>query len=214
MKTALIVIDAQNDYIKENGILYIPYSINIINVINKIQNNFDIVCFTKNEFEKTNKYITNDIKISDSGQYCIKGTDGVKLHENLITNNNIFIRNYNDSYSVTNSKNESGTLLNFLKENGITHVFVCGLPGDYSVKFSLINLNEHFKTYLIIDAIRTLGKLSVFVNFLSSNKIPFIPSKLLTLFLKNINKKNKFYKKNKEDDIYKEFVYYESKYFK
>jgi nicotinamidase/pyrazinamidase len=195
MKTALIVVDIQNDYIKENGKLHIPFSKSIIKKINNIKNNFDLVCYTKNIFPIEKQYNnSNSITISDSGSYCVLGTDGSKIYNDLKINNNIFIRNYDKGYSVlTSVNNKNITLIDYLKNNDITHVFISGLPGDYSIKYSLLDLNKHFKTYMIIDLIRTLGQLEKLIKFLLMKKINLISSLDITNFLEKLNTDKKYY---------------------
>jgi len=210
MKTALLVIDVQNDFIKEDGKLYIPYSKKIIKGINDIKYNFDIVCYTKNIFPIKKEYSnSNNITISDSGKYCVLGTDGAKIYNDLLINNNIFIRNYDSNYSALLSTNNSNiTLLDFLKSNDITHVFVSGVPGDYSVKYSLIDLNKHFKTYMIIDLIRTLGKLDSFINFLIKKRINLINSFDIKNILDKLKTNKKYYLNIKKSNIKKSPLLY------
>jgi len=184
IKTALIVIDLQQEY--TNGILEIPYSSNIVNKINSIQNKFDIVCFVKNIFPKKELPKKEKITISDTGYYCIEDTDGSNFSENLKTNNNVFIRNYDESFGVLNSKNGDVSLYDFLKKNDITHVFLSGLPGDYSVKYTSLESIDKFKTYIIIDAIKTINKMDVFINYIISRKIPFIDTNDISMVLKGL----------------------------
>jgi len=206
MKTALIIVDVQNDYIKDNGLIHIPYSINIIDNINNIKDNFDIICFTKNISEK-NTLIKNitDIRISDNGFFCVKDTNGSEIHDKLsTTDNNVFIRNYNESFSGLLGKNSNNmTLLEYLQNNNITHTFVCGLPGDYSVKYTVIDLLKYFKTYLILDATRTLGKLNNLIYVLIKNKIPIITTNRIKRFLKQLNTTKKYYINKNLDFIHK-----------
>lgn len=183
-KTALIVIDLQEEY--TNGKLEIPYSSNIVNKVNSIQNKFDIVCFVKNIFPKREVSKKGKITISDTGHYCVDGTDGVEFSKDLKTNDNIFIRNYDDSFSVFNSKNGEVILTDFLKENGITHLFLSGLPGDYSIKYTALESIDKFKTYIIIDAVKTINKMNTFVNYIVSRKIPFIDTNDINIVLKGL----------------------------
>ena len=203
IKTALLVIDLQEEY--TSGILEIPYSSNIVNKVNSIQNKFDTVCFIKNIFPKKDNPKKGKTTISDTGHYCIKGTDGTNFSKDLKTNDNIFIRNYNDSFGVLNSKNGDTLLYDFLKGNGITHLFLCGLPGDYSIKYTALESIGKFKTYIIIDAIKTINKLNTFVQYLVGRKIPFIDTNDVNLVLKGLTSKPGDIKKKKKD--YNDYKY-------
>lgn len=198
MKTALIIIDFQNEFI--NGKLKINYSENIIKKINKIQSKFDIVCFTKNIFKNINNNELTDIKIKDFGFYCIENSKSSEFPDNLKINTNIFERSYRSynsdtfCFSSINAKNSHNkTLLDFLKENNIDNIYICGLPGDYSIKDTSLDLIKHFKTYVIIDMIKNLNNnLNDTVNFFLINKIGIINSYDLDMVLKNLNlEKNK-----------------------
>jgi len=184
IKTALIVIDLQEEY--TNGILEIPYSSNIVSKVNSIKNKFDIVCFVKNIFPKKELPKKERITISDTGYYCIEDTDGAKFPEDLEINDNIFIRNYDESFGVFNSKNGEVCLHDFLKENDITHLFLSGLPGDYSIKYTALESIDKFKTYIIIDAIKTINKMNIFVDYIVSRKIPFIDTNDISIVLKGL----------------------------
>jgi len=204
IKTALIVVDLQNDYI--NGKLHLPYSSNIVNKVNKIEHRFDIVCFVKNIFHQK-KEISKNITISDTGNYCIDGTKGAEFPNDLKINKNIFIRNYDDSFSALKSKNDKDDkLIDFLHDNEITHVFIGGVPGDYSIKYTAMESIGQFKTYIIIDLIKTIGKMSHFVNYIVSRKIPFVNTSDIDILLKGLSSKPGDYtnkpkkvKKNRDD---------------
>jgi len=183
IKTALIVVDLQREFI--DGKLMIPYSSNIVNKVNKIQNKFDIVCFVKNVFPEKEK-VLDKVTISDSGNYCIEKTNGVDFHQDLKINDNVFIRNYDENFSVMNSKMGDISLLDFLDKNGITHVFLSGVPGDYSVKYSAMQLIGRFKTYVLVDMIKTIGKMDNFIRYLVIRKIPFINSDDLNIVLRGL----------------------------
>lgn len=169
-KTALIVIDLQKEFI--NGKLSIPYSENLINKINKINKDFDLVCFSKNVFDDIKNDEKENITISDLGYYCKKDSEYVEFPDNLNINNNVFIRNYGNEISAMNSVNKDNvTLIDFLKENGITHVFLAGLPADYSIKYTSLDFMKYFETYIIVDAIKTINDLNYFIKYCLNKKI-------------------------------------------
>ena len=203
IKTALIVIDLQKEYTE--GKLHIPHSSNIVNKINSIQNKFDIVCFIKNIFPKKDISKKEKITISDTGYYCIDGTDGINFPNDLKTNDNIFIRNYDESFGVLNSKNGNILLYDFLKTNNITHLFLSGLPGDYSIKYTALESTNKFKTYIIIDTIKTINKMNNFINYIISKKIPFIDTNDINLLIKGLSSKPGDIKERKTQKNYRDY---------
>lgn len=183
MKTALIVVDIQNEFI--NGKLPIPNSDSIIDKVNKIINKFDLVCYSKNISQK-NKNVNDfdNLKISDVDKYCIEETSGSEIPNELNINENIFIRNYNDGFSALVSKKGDKTMLDFLKENEITHVFISGMPADYSVKYTFLDSLKNFKTYIIIDMIKTINNMDNFINYCLNKKISLVISNNINTHLK------------------------------
>lgn len=193
IKTALIIIDLQNDFI--NGNLEIPYSNNLINKINKIQNKFDLVCFSKNISVINKKIKKDDIKICDTDQYCIDGTNGADFPDELKINDNIFVRSYDYNFNALKSKKDDKYLFDFLKENEITHLFLCGLQGDYSIKYTSMESIKSFKSYVIIDLIKNIYNMDHTIKFMLKRKINFLNSNDIDIFINGIN--NEFQKNKK-----------------
>jgi len=194
MKTALIIVDVQQDYI--DGKMTIPYSMNIIKGINKITKEFDNVYITK----CINKQINNkpgwELKISDV-EFYLNDEIGCEL---LIKNHPIYERSYSKSFDALCGELNNKTLLEKLKDDGITDVYVCGLPGDYSVKSTLISCKLNgFKSYLILDLVKTIGTLDFLTRKIIENEISIVQSIDISFMLKM--KKMKFRKNgNKNDD--------------
>lgn len=203
IKTALIVVDLQNEYI--DGALSIPYAENIVKKVNKISDKFDVVCFIKNINNKKKLKELERVTISDTSSYCIDGTRGVEFPPELMTNDNIFERKYDIGFSAVKSKNDKSNLLDFLKENNITHVFICGVPGDYSVKYTAFDMSSEFNTYVIIDMVKTISSMNNLVRHFIEKRIPVITMKDSTLIIDRITSDKPFYtskkKNNKEYNI-------------
>jgi nicotinamidase/pyrazinamidase len=180
MKTGLVIIDYQKDLI--NGKLSIPYSDTILKRIKNMIGDFDLVCSTMNVNKKVEVKEKSKITISDTSHYCIEGTDGIKLHEEIDGKYPTFIRSYENSLSAINAKSDDDkSLLEFIKENEITDVFLCGLPVDYSIKFTALDfIKNGVKVYVVLDAVKSLGTISDFlkiidkgVNFTTSDDVTF-----------------------------------------
>lgn len=71
-----------------------------------------------------------------------------------------------DSYSgfYDNKSNKSTGLTDYLKNNNVSDIYICGLATDYCVQFTALDgVNEGFDTTVIKDACRGLS------NDLTSN---------------------------------------------
>ena len=176
MKT-LVIIDVQNDFIP-GGALAVPGGDEIIDLINRLQIEFDLVTATqdwhpeehssfamshpgKGEFEK--------IEVQGYEQvlwpvHCVQNTVGANFHPGLETSRieTIFRKGTHlhiDSYSgfYDNAHQKSTGLAGYLKEKGTTELYFCGLAAEYCVYYSLKDaLAEGFNAILIEDATRAL----------------------------------------------------------
>jgi nicotinamidase/pyrazinamidase len=172
---ALILIDIQNDFLP-GGALAAPFGDQIIPVVNNLQAAFPIVVATQ-DWHPTNhgsfavnhsgKKVFDQIELNGLPQtlwpvHCVQNTKGAELAANLdrkrITK--IFQKGTDpniDSYSgfFDNGHRKSTGLGEWLKERGVTEVFVCGLATDYCVKFTALDAAQFgFKTHFIEDASR------------------------------------------------------------
>jgi nicotinamidase/pyrazinamidase len=177
MKTALIVVDVQNDFCK-GGALEVKNGNEIIPVINELVKSakFNFVIATQDWHPKehksfasnhSNKKVYDVIKLNGIVQvlwpdHCIQRRKGAKFHKdlNLGKDFKVFKKGTNpeiDSYSgfYDNDHKSSTGLSSYLKKKNIDEVFVLGLAADFCVKFTAIDsLREGFKTYVIKDATR------------------------------------------------------------
>lgn len=175
---ALIIVDVQNDFIP-GGALAVNGGDQIVPVINEIQQKFDFIVatqdwhptyhgsFAANHFGKN---VGEFIDLNGVSQilwpvHCVQGSKGAEFHPDLERSKwkSVFQKGTNplvDSYSGffdNNKKGDTG-LSDYLKENGIEEVFVCGLATDFCVKFTVLDaISEGFKTTLITDATRAVN---------------------------------------------------------
>ncbi|SDI52154.1 bifunctional nicotinamidase/pyrazinamidase [Winogradskyella thalassocola] len=176
MKT-LLIIDVQNDFIP-NGSLPVPNGNQIIPVINKIQDKFDLIIGTQDWHPKDHisfasnhdeKSVFDEIEIHGQPQtlwpdHCVQGTEGAAFHPDLNTEKfeAIFRKGTDktiDSYSAfyDNGHLKSTGLAGYLKEKRTSQLYVCGLAADICVYFSIIDaLNEGFDCFFIDDASKSL----------------------------------------------------------
>lgn len=176
MKT-LIIIDVQKDFMP-GGPLAVPEGDKIVPVINKIQNNFELVVATQDWHPASHKSFASnhsDKKPYDKmllhgllqtlwPDHCVQGTEGAEFHSGLETKQMAaFFRKGMDpeidSYSGFFDNNHllSTGLAGYLKDKGVSEVHFCGLAADICVYYSIMDsILEGFSAVLIEDATRPL----------------------------------------------------------
>ncbi len=178
MKT-LIIVDAQNDFM-QGGPMEVNEGDQIIPVINKIQDNFDLVVATQDwhpsnhiSFVSQHEGHTPFEKITIKGMeqilwpdHCVRNSKGAELHPELKTDRieAIFRKGMDvniDSYSGFYDNNHEKTtgLAGYLREKGATELYFTGLAADICVYFTLKDaLGENLDSTLIEDGTRPLDK--------------------------------------------------------
>ena len=172
---ALILVDIQNDFLP-GGVLAVPDGDAVIPVANQLQAVFPLVVATQDwhpanhgSFAASHpgKKVFEQIDLNGLPQtlwpvHCVQGTRGAELAALLKRDHivKIFPKGTEpgiDSYSglFDNGHLKSTGLGEWLKAQGVTEVFVCGLATDYCVKFTAMDAaSMGFKTNLIEDASR------------------------------------------------------------
>ena len=172
---ALILVDIQNDFLP-GGALAVPEGDAVIPAANKIQRAFPLVVATQDwhpanhgSFAVTHpgKQPFQQIELNGLAQvlwpvHCVQNTHGAAFPASLETGGiaRIFQKGTDpgvDSYSgfFDNGHRKSTGLGQWLKEKGVTEVFICGLATDFCVKFTALDaLQFGFKTNLVLDACR------------------------------------------------------------
>lgn len=172
---ALIVVDVQNDFL-ETGSLPVPEGSKVIPVINKVMPLFQTVVLTQDWHPAEHKSFASnhedkkpyDVTTMLYGQqvlwpvHCVQNSKGAELAEALEVKGTEFnVRKGTnpevDSYSAFfEADGKSKTILaDWLRKQGITEVFLCGLATDFCVSWSALDaVKEGFKTFIIEDACR------------------------------------------------------------
>jgi len=176
MKT-LIIIDVQNDFMP-GGTLAVSQGEEIIPVINKLQQHFELVIATQDWHPKNHASFAKNhpdrkefdvIDLNGLEQvlwpvHCVQNTNGADFHPELRTAKieAIFRKGTDpeiDSYSgfYDNAHKKSTGLAGYLKEKGAKELYFCGLAADFCVFYSIMDaLGEDFSAYLIEDATRAI----------------------------------------------------------
>lgn len=175
---ALVIIDVQNDFIP-GGALAVPEGEKIVELINELQEKFDLVIATQDWHpEDHSSFAVNHPekkefeKITWNGReqvlwpvHCLQNSWGAKLHPDLKTSKieAIFRKGTNpeiDSYSAfyDNGHEKTTGLAGYLKEKGVDELYFCGLAAEICVYFSVMDaLEEGFDSTIIEDATRALN---------------------------------------------------------
>jgi nicotinamidase/pyrazinamidase len=153
---ALILVDVQNDFCP-GGSLAVKEGDEIVPVVNELQKHFELVVATKDWHPPGHSSF-----VSLWPPHCVQGTSGAEFHPALDTSRlaHVFFKGTDlavDSYSgfFDNEHKLSTGLGDYLRAQGVTDVFVCGLATDYCVKFTALDaLRLGFSTTVVADACR------------------------------------------------------------
>lgn len=172
---ALLIIDVQNDFCP-GGSLEVPDGDQVVPVINKLSQQFDVVIQTQDWHPKghysfasshngKNPFDTIEMPYGQQvlwPDHCVQGSDGAEFHSDLHTKTTQLIvrkgfRKPIDSYSAfyENDDTTSTGLSGYLRERNIDKLYVVGLASDFCVKWSVLDgLKEGFSVTVVEDAVK------------------------------------------------------------
>lgn len=172
---ALIVVDVQKDFL-ETGALPVKEGTQVVSMINRISPKFKHVVFTQDwhpqghiSFASSHPgkapYSTIDVFYGKQvlwPEHCVQNTSGADFAGGLNTEKgDCFVKKGAhldiDSYSafLEADRTTKTNLADWLKSQGITEVFVCGLATDFCVSWTALDAaDEGFKVSVIEDASR------------------------------------------------------------
>lgn len=178
---ALIIVDIQNDFLP-GGALAVENGGQVIPVINKIQEGYDLIVATQDWHPENHKSfasqhegkkVFNQIQLSGLEQtlwpdHCVQQTWGAEFSKDLNQNKieAIFRKGLDsdiDSYSgfFDNGKLKSVGLEKYLKGRDIEEVHVCGLAADFCVYYTAKDALElGFKTKIIENGTKAIDSLN------------------------------------------------------
>jgi nicotinamidase/pyrazinamidase len=171
----LLVIDVQNDFCP-GGNLPVPEGDKVVPVINALARRFAHVVLTQDWHPPRHHSFASShagrkpyetVEVAYGSQvlwpdHCMQGTQGAQLHPALdIPHAQLVIRKgfrpHIDSYSAfyeNDHKTPTG-LAGYLRERGLTRVFVAGLALDFCVRYSAEDARRRgFEVVVIEDACR------------------------------------------------------------
>lgn len=168
----LLVVDVQNDFCP-SGALAVPGGDEVIPVINQLSRRFTHVILTqdwhredhlsfasshpgKKPLERVNLHYGEQILWPD---HCIQGTSGAEFHPKLnAAHCELIIRKgfhrEIDSYSAffENDRQTPTGLAGYLRERGLTRLFIVGLATDFCVAYSALDARRLDFEVTVIEA--------------------------------------------------------------
>ena len=173
----LIVVDVQNDFCP-GGALAVPHGDEIVPIVNRLAARFHNVVLTQDwhapghfSFASThpgkNQFATIAAPYGPQvlwPDHCVQGTPGAAFHTALqIPHAGLVLRKGMersiDSYSAfyeNDHKTPTG-LVGYLRERGLSRVFLAGLAFDFCVRYSAEDARrEGFTVFVIEDACRAI----------------------------------------------------------
>jgi len=174
---ALLVIDVQNDFCP-GGALAVADGDAVVPLINGLASRFAHVLLTQDWHTPGHSSFASshagrqpfETAAMPYGEqtlwpdHCVQGTPGAEFHRDLDTTRAELVlrkgfRREIDSYSAfyENDHKTATGLAGYLRERGISRVFLAGLATDFCVHFSAVDAaREGFTAVLIEDACRAI----------------------------------------------------------
>jgi nicotinamidase/pyrazinamidase len=166
-KTALVVVDLQNDFADPAGGLSVKGGADIVPTVNGevslAANAGALVVCTQDWHPESTPHFAKDGGIWPV--HCVAETWGAELHPGLRVEGPRVRKGANgeDGYSGFTMRDPATgdtiptELEAILRDRGIERVVVCGLATDYCVKATALDAARlGFETYLLLDAIRAV----------------------------------------------------------
>jgi nicotinamidase/pyrazinamidase len=167
LKTALVVVDVQNDFADPNGNLYVGDGEAVVPIINheiaRARSAGAHVIYTADWHPPSTPHFAKDGGIWPV--HCVGDTWGAEFHPNLIVDGPVIRKGTSgeDGYSGFSLKDPVGDvvtatgLADQLRRWGTKKVVVCGLATDYCVKATALDgVSGGFEVTLLEDAVRSV----------------------------------------------------------
>ena len=172
---ALILVDLQNDFLP-GGALAVPDGDAVVDVANRLMPEFDLVVATRDCHPADHRSFASQhprhrvgelIELDGYPQvlwpdHCVAGTPGADFAPRLDVSHvdRVFLKGVDpqvDSYRgfYDNRGQRDTGLADYLRQRGVTEVYLLGLATDYCVKFTALDaVRLGFVTHVIEDGCR------------------------------------------------------------
>lgn len=170
-RDVLVVVDIQNDFCPD-GALAVPRGDEVVPVVNALAQRFENVVLTQDWHPRDHlsfasshagKKPYDTITVSYGAQvlwpdHCVQDTHGAEFHSSLhIPHAGLVLRKgihrAIDSYSTfyENDRKTPTGLLGYLRERGLTRIFLAGLAFDFCVRYSAEDARREGCTVLVVE---------------------------------------------------------------
>lgn len=166
-RTALVVVDVQNDFASPDGSLSVPGGEQVVAVVNaQIREALDagsLVVYTQDWHPPDTPHFAKD-----GGTWpvhCVRDTEGAAFHPDLFVDGPVIRKGTRgeDGYSGFTVRDPSSgavsstPLEEVLHDQGVSRVVVVGLATDYCVKATAIDAaSKGFETVVLRDGVRAV----------------------------------------------------------
>lgn len=162
-RTAVIVVDTQNDFALREGKLSVTNGESVIEPINRVTRAAraagSLVVFTRDWHPKETPHFEL------WPEHCVNNTDGAELHKDLEVEPTDFVVNkgqgQTDGYSgfeAITQEDQPRQLEELLRDRGVTAVIIGGLATDYCVRATTIDAAKRgFQTMVLADAVEAVN---------------------------------------------------------
>jgi nicotinamidase/pyrazinamidase len=172
---ALLVVDIQNDFLP-GGALAVPDGDKVIPIVNRLMERFNLVLATQDWHPANHGSFAANHPNCRPGEiidlngiiqvlwpaHCVQGSPGAEFSAQIRADRfaKVFRKGTDpgiDSYSsfFDNARKRSTGLSDYLQEQNVNELFICGLATDYCVKYSALDSTSlGIRTSVIADACR------------------------------------------------------------
>ena len=167
-RTALLVVDVQNDFADPRGSLYVKGGEEVVSVINpEIERALSAgssVFYSQDWHPEGTPHFAKDGGVWPV--HCVMGTWGAELRHDLEVRGDVIRKGSGgeDGYSAfsvrdpVSGERESTTLDSLLEAKGVESVVIAGLTTDYCVKETALDaLRRGYRTTVLTDAVRAVN---------------------------------------------------------
>jgi nicotinamidase/pyrazinamidase len=166
-RTALLVVDVQNDFADPAGSLYVQGGEQVVPVVNReierARRAGATIVYTQDWHPESTPHFEKDGGIWP--EHCVQGTWGAELHPELQVEGEVVRKGGGgeDGYSgfsmrdPTSGEEQPTGLERILRDKGIGKVVVVGLATDYCVRETAIDAAElGFEATVLLEAVRAV----------------------------------------------------------
>jgi len=155
MKTALIIVDVQNDFLP-GGALGITDGDAVVAPLIAATEGADLIVASRDYHPKD--HVSFKAQGGPWPEHCVAGTEGAELVKFIEDTADVIVDKATEADKDAYSAFQGTGLAAYLKEAGITHVKVGGLATDYCVKATVLDaLAAGFDTTVLVEASRPVG---------------------------------------------------------